>query len=84
MQEQEIKRINAYSLLDFAVELEKSILEGYRVSLDNENYPVSFGTHFTAGLVKQDVVVNTTTTTNTTESTEVDTEVKRVRKPKVS
>ena len=51
---EQIKRIDAYSLLDFAVELEKAVIEGYRVSLTNEHYPMSFGTHFTAGLVLSD------------------------------
>lgn len=50
--QQDFKRIDAYSLLDFAVELEKAVIEGYRVSLTNEHYPMSFGTHFTAGLVR--------------------------------
>ena len=51
---EQIKRVEAYSLMDFAVELEKAFLEGYRVSLTNEHYPMSFGTHFTAGLVLSD------------------------------
>ena len=53
-QQDSFKRIDAYSLLDFAVELEKAVIEGYRVSLTNEHYPMSFGTHFTAGMVLSD------------------------------
>ncbi len=81
------KRIDAYSLLDFAVELEKAVIEGYRVSLTNEHYPMSFGTHFTAGLVlleEPKTALEDTTTQDSTLGIHVSPEgVKRGRKPKV-
>lgn len=95
---QDFKRIDAYSLLDFAVELEKAVIEGYRVSLTNEHYPMSFGTHFTAGLVLSDTntkaglvrleepktALEGTTAQDSTFGIHVSPEgVKRGRKPKV-
>ena len=81
------KRIDAYSLLDFAVELEKAVIEGYRVSLTNEHYPMSFGTHFTAGLVlleEPKTALEDTTTQDSALDGQVASEgVKRGRKPKV-
>ena len=97
-QQDGFKRIDAYSLLDFAVELEKAVIEGYRVSLTNEHYPMSFGTHFTAGLVLSDTntkaglvwleepktVLEDTTVQDSTSGSQVASEgVKRGRKPKV-
>ena len=90
---QDFKRIDAYSLLDFAVELEKAVIAGYRVSLTNEHYPMTFGTHFTAGLVKQENEAKTdspmTSGSDNTGVVEVDggsdttEQPKRGRKPKV-
>ena len=85
--QQDFKRIDAYSLLDFAVELEKAVIEGYRVSLTNEHYPMSFGTHFTAGLVRLEepkTALEDTTAQDSTLGSQVASEgVKRGRKPKV-
>lgn len=85
--QQDFKRIDAYSLLDFAVELEKAVVEGYRVSLTNEHYPMSFGTHFTAGLVRLEepkTALEDTTAQDSTLGSQVAPEgVKRGRKPKV-
>ena len=85
--QQDFKRIDAYSLLDFAVELEKAVIEGYRVSLTNEHYPMSFGTHFTAGLVRPEepkTALEDTTTQDSALGSQVASEgVKRGRKPKV-
>ena len=53
MQEIEVKRIEAYSLLDFALLLQAAIDEGYRVNDSNENYPQQIGSYMTAGLTKQ-------------------------------
>ena len=86
-QQDSFKRIDAYSLLDFAVELEKAVIEGYRVSLTNEHYPMSFGTHFTAGLVRLEepkTVLEYTTAQDGTLGSQVASEgVKRGRKSKV-
>lgn len=49
---EQIKRVEAYSLMDFAVEIEKAFLEGYRLSITNDNFPTNFGTLYTAGMVK--------------------------------
>ena len=49
---EQIKRVEAYSLMDFAVELEKAFLEGYRLNITNDNFPTNFGTLYTAGMVK--------------------------------
>ena len=85
--QQDFKRIDAYSLLDFAVELEKAVIEGYRVSLTNEHYPMSFGTHFTAGLVRLEepkTALEDTTAQDSTLGSQVAPEgVKRGRKSKV-
>ena len=51
---EQIKRVEAYSLMDFAVELEKAFLEGYRLSITNDNFPTNFGTLYTAGMVLSD------------------------------
>ena len=84
---EQIKRVEAYSLMDFAVELEKAFLEGYRVSLNNEHYPMSFGTHFTAGLVRPEepkTALEDTTAQDSTLGSQVAPDgVKRGRKPKV-
>lgn len=91
--QQDFKRIDAYSLLDFAVELEKAVIEGYRVSLTNEHYPMSFGTHFTAGLVRLEETKTTLEDTTAHDSTlgnqdnketvvEGSEQVKRGRKPR--
>ena len=91
--QQDFKRIDAYSLLDFAVELEKAVIEGYRVSLTNEHYPMSFGTHFTAGLVRLEepkTVLEDTTAQDSTVGSQDNKEtvvegseqVKRGRKPR--
>ena len=85
--QQDFKRIDAYSLLDFAVELEKAVVEGYRVSLTNEHYPMSFGTHFTAGLVRLEepkTALEDTTAQDSALGNQVAPDgVKRGRKPKV-
>ena len=87
MTQDSFKRIDAYSLLDFAVELEKAVIEGYRVSLTNEHYPMSFGTHFTAGLVRLEepkTTLEDTTAHDSTLGSQVAPEgVKRGRKSKV-
>lgn len=84
---EQIKRVEAYSLMDFAVELEKAFLEGYRVSLTNEHYPMSFGTHFTAGLVRLEeskTALEDTTAQDSALGNQVAPDgVKRGRKPKV-
>ena len=84
---EQIKRVEAYSLMDFAVEIEKAFLEGYRVSLTNEHYPMSFGTHFTAGMVRLEepkTALEDTTAQDSTLGSQVASEgVKRGRKPKV-
>ena len=91
---EQIKRVEAYSLMDFAVELEKAFLEGYRVSLTNEHYPMSFGTHFTAGLVRLEESKTALEDTTAQDSTlgsqdnketvvEGSEQVKRGRKPRV-
>lgn len=52
MQEIQTKFIEAYSLAEFCVALEKAVLEGYSVDTSrNETYPVAYGSHLTATLV---------------------------------
>ena len=47
-------KVQAYNLLDFAVEIQKHVLDGYRLDTEsNENCPVQLGTLMVAGLVKQ-------------------------------
>lgn len=77
---EQIKRVEAYSLMDFAVELEKAFLEGYRLSITNDNFPTNFGTLYTAGMVR----LEDTTAQDSTFGSQVASEgVKRGRKPKV-
>ena len=94
-QQDNFKRIEAYSLMDFAVELEKAFLEGYRLSITNDNFPTNFGTLYTAGMVLSDTNTNTNTKAGMVKyqpevaSDEVKVvedgseQVKRGRKPKV-
>lgn len=50
------KRIDAYSLAEFMNKVEEAYNEGYRVDFTtNENYPQAFGSHYTVGMVKQEV-----------------------------
>jgi hypothetical protein len=52
------QRIDAYSLAEFLTKVEEAYNEGYRVDFStNENYPQAFGSHYTVGLVKQEVAV---------------------------
>lgn len=53
-QQENIARIDAYNLLDYSLALQAKVLEGYRVDTSNLNYPQTFGSHFTAGLVSND------------------------------
>jgi len=51
---QEIKRIESYSLLEFAEKLQEAFLEGYRLDVgSNENAPISFGSFQTCGMVRK-------------------------------
>ena len=51
---QEIKRIESYSLLEFAEKLQEAFLEGYRLDIgSNENAPISFGSFQTCGMVRK-------------------------------
>ena len=51
----EVNRVEAYSLLEFMLLVEKEILNGYRVCTSNENYPQNFGSFYSCGLVKEAV-----------------------------
>lgn len=47
------KYVEAYSLAEFCVALQEAVLEGYSVDTSrNETYPVAYGSHLTATLVK--------------------------------
>ena len=95
---EQIKRVEAYSLMDFAVELEKAFLEGYRLNITNDNFPTNFGTLYTAGMVLSDtntkaglIKQERETLLNSAElvvepatAQGEQTEVKRGRKPKMS
>jgi hypothetical protein len=54
MSQIEVNRIEAYSLLEFMQLVEKEILKGYRVSIDNDLYPQNFGSFYSCGLVKEE------------------------------
>lgn len=84
------KRIEAYSICDFAVQLQKAIIEGYRLNVeDNEKYPLQIGVGFYATLDKveedataypdkegSEIITSTESKTNAVSST------KPGRKPK--
>ena len=51
--QKEIKTFHAFSLVETLEELQKAILDGYRLDLDsNENYPQLYGTHYIISVVK--------------------------------
>lgn len=53
-QTKEVKRIESYSLLEFAEKVQEAVLEGYRLDVgSNENAPISFGSFQTCGMVKE-------------------------------
>jgi hypothetical protein len=57
----QVQRIDAYNLLEFMLEIEKYINQGWSISTENDLYPTSFGSFYTCGLVKvQDVVLEET------------------------
>lgn len=49
------KPITAYNLYDFSVGIQEAVLEGYRLSTDNQNFPVQLGPSlYTAVLIKEE------------------------------
>ena len=50
----EIKRIDAYNLLEFMLLVEAEIKQGYSISTENDLYPNAFGSFYTCGLVKEE------------------------------
>ena len=50
----EIKRIDAYSLVELLVQVQENIQLGYLIDLStNENYPQIIGHHYTLGMAKE-------------------------------
>jgi hypothetical protein len=79
-------QIQEYSLIDFLQEVQKYVIDGYRIDFEtNEGYPQQLGTIYLAQLVPQ--VFPMTNSVVVPEETEVATEVtttsKPGRKPKV-
>ena len=51
--QQELKRVEAYSLMEFSQKVQEAILEGYRFDFDSiQNCPQSFGSYLSAGMLK--------------------------------
>ena len=49
------KPITAYNLYDFSVGIQEAVLEGYRLSTENSNFPVQLGPSlYTAVLIKEE------------------------------
>lgn len=49
------KPITAYNLYDFSVGIQEAVLEGYRLSTDNQNFPVQLGPSlYTAVLINEE------------------------------
>lgn len=83
----EIKRIETYSLYEFCQAVQQSIIEGWRFDFDsNELFPTVFGSMLVTGMVKAEdkpkEIVQQHTEVVTQDNAEVNTEVKRGRKPK--
>lgn len=83
----EIKRIETYSLYEFCQAVQQSIIEGWRFDFDsNELFPTAFGSMLVTGMVKAEdkpkEIVQQHTEVVTQDNAEVNTEVKRGRKPK--
>jgi len=75
-------QIQEYSLIDFLQEVQKYIIDGYRIDFEtNEGYPQQLGTIYLAQLVPQ--VFPMTNSVVVPEETEVTTQSKPGRKPKV-
>jgi hypothetical protein len=50
------KSITAYNLYDFSVGVQEAVLEGYRLSTDNSNFPVQLGPSlYTCVMILEDV-----------------------------
>lgn len=45
------KSITAYNLYDFSVGVQEAVLEGYRLSTDNSNFPVQLGPSLYTGIM---------------------------------
>jgi len=83
----ETKRIETYSLFEFCDKTQQAILEGWRFDFEsNENAPIAFGSMLVTGMVKAEdkpkEIVQQHTEVVTQDNAEVNTEVKRGRKPK--
>lgn len=56
-QDNQTKRIEAYSIADFVKQIQEAVLEGYKTNLeDNEKYPLQIGVGFYATLDKNSVL----------------------------
>jgi hypothetical protein len=83
----EIKRIETYSLYEFCQAVQQSVIEGWRFDFEsNDLFPTAFGSMLVTGMVKAEPKIKGPTELVTEETpvvnTEVNTEVKRGRKPK--
>lgn len=76
------RHIDAYSIAEFLVEVQKAFQDGYVLDLDsNENYPQAVGVRYFVGMVQPE---GQTIKVVATEEDPGDTEApKRGRKPKV-
>lgn len=55
MKTNKTKPITAYNLYDFSVGIQEAVLEGYRLSTENQNFPVQLGPSlYTAVLIKEE------------------------------
>ena len=51
---QEVKRVEAYSLMEFCQKVQEAVQEGYVFDFEsNENFPQKFGSFMGAGMVKE-------------------------------
>lgn len=51
------KSITAYNLYDFSAGVQEAVLEGYRLSIENSNFPVQLGPNlYTCVMIQEDVL----------------------------
>lgn len=50
------KSITAYNLYDFSVGVQEAVLEGYRLSTENSNFPVQLGPNlYTCVMIQEEI-----------------------------
>lgn len=79
----ETKRIEAYDIATFALLVQESVLEGYKLNLeDNDKYPVQIGVGFYCTLEKSYSLEKIDTLNNSEEDKEPDQPKQRTRQVK--